>query len=112
MSAPVGGDLVDPGSKLPAWAWDRRALAARPSKCQDPIMRRPSVADRLRHAQRERVASLSPGERVRLALELGRRDLELYALHCGIPPLEARRAVERRVQARRRRSGCLEALLA
>ena len=75
-------------------------------------MRRPSVTDRLRHAQRERVASLSPGERVRLALELGRRDLELYALRCGIPPLEVRRAVERRAQARRRRSGCLEALLA
>jgi hypothetical protein len=70
------------------------------------------VADRLRHAQRERVAALSPGERVRLALELGRRDLELYARRCGMAPLEARRAVERRVQARRRRSACLQALLA
>jgi len=75
-------------------------------------MRRASVADRLRRAQRERVASLSAGERVRLALELGRRDLALYARHAGLAPLEARRAVERRVQARRRPSGCIEALLA
>jgi hypothetical protein len=58
------------------------------------------------------VACLSPGERVRLALELGRRGLEVYAGSQGISVLEARRAVERRVQARRRRSGCLEALLA
>ena len=70
------------------------------------------MAERLRRAQREQVAALSPGERVQLALELGRRDLELYARHRGMAPLEARRAVERRVQARRRRSGCLEALLA
>jgi hypothetical protein len=58
------------------------------------------------------VASLSPGERVQLGLELGRRDLELYAGNLGIPLPEARRSVERRVQARRRRSSCLEALLA
>jgi hypothetical protein len=87
-------------------------LAARPSKCHDPNMRRASVADGLRHAQREEVAALSPGERVRLALELGRRDLELYARRVGMAPPEARRAVERRVQARRRRSACLQALLA
>jgi hypothetical protein len=75
-------------------------------------MRRASVADRLRTSQRERVASLSPGERVRLALELGRRALELYAAQGGIDPRAARRAVERRIQARRRRSGCVEALVA
>jgi hypothetical protein len=75
-------------------------------------MRRSTSAETLRNAERERVAALSPAERVALALELGEQDLGLLAANGGQGREEARRALERRRQARRRRSGCLDALLA
>jgi len=75
-------------------------------------MRRRSVANSLRSAEQARIASLEAGERVVLALELGARSLDLYCATSGLAPEAARRALERRAQARRRPSRCLEALLA
>lgn len=47
-----------------------------------------------------------------LAFALGRRDLALYAATAGLSVPAARRAIERRRQARRRPSKVLDALLA
>ena len=74
-------------------------------------MRRQSVADSLRESERSRVASLTTAERVRLALELGRRSLESYCATSGLAAEHARRLLERRAQAGRRKSRCLEDLL-
>jgi hypothetical protein len=74
-------------------------------------MRRPSVADELVVLQRQDVASLSPEDRVRLALELGRETLELLRSGRGLSLEEARVAHERQRQSRRRPSACIEALL-
>jgi hypothetical protein len=75
-------------------------------------MRRRSVADEATAAERARVGSLSASDRVRLALELGRRSLELHCSRTGESAERARRRIERRVQARRRASACLAGLLA
>jgi hypothetical protein len=75
-------------------------------------MRRPSVADDLRVAQREQVARLSPEERVRLALRLGGESLELLRSQQGLSVEEAQRAREQQRQSHRRFSACLKALLA
>jgi sterol desaturase/sphingolipid hydroxylase (fatty acid hydroxylase superfamily) len=61
-AGPPSGSPTDAGS----WSAGRPAVEVAASA---------PVADHLRVAQRERVAALSPGERVRLALDLGRRDL-------------------------------------
>lgn len=74
-------------------------------------MRESGVANVLRKGEREMVARLSASERVALALELGKRDLEAYASARGVALTEARRELERRRQARRRPSACIEALL-
>jgi hypothetical protein len=73
-------------------------------------MRRPSVNDALRDEQRAQVAALTMSERVRLALELGARSIDLYCANSGLSREEALRAHEKRKQIRRRRSVCLEAL--
>ncbi|RIL05253.1 MAG: hypothetical protein DCC71_11020 [Proteobacteria bacterium] len=65
----------------------------------------------LRNSEREALARLSASERVALAFDLGRRDLESYAASRGFSLAEARRALERRRQARRTPSACIEALL-
>jgi hypothetical protein len=69
-----------------------------------------SVADRLRETDRRALQSLSPGERVALALALGRRDLEAFRLaqEPVLSASDARRALARRRQAGRRPSRCLE----
>lgn len=72
-----------------------------------------SVADELRDEDRAALAAMTPAERVALALALGDRDLETFRL-AHAPPLEvdeARRILERRRQAGRRRSRCLEELI-
>jgi hypothetical protein len=74
-------------------------------------MRRSSVANDLAREERARLAALTPDERVAEALALGARSFELYSAASGLSLAEARGAVERRRQARRRRSACLEALL-
>lgn len=75
-------------------------------------MRRASVADKLRIEQRRDVASLSPSERVLLALKLGSESIELLRARSGLSLEHARRGLQRRRQLRRRPSACLEALLA
>ena len=74
-------------------------------------MRRASVADEFRITQRREVASLSPGERVLLALKLGSESLELFSAESGLSAAQARRVREQQRQSRRRPSACLEALL-
>lgn len=75
------------------------------------VMRRPSAADALRETERQRVAALSASDRVGLALQLGERDLELYAQSHGVALKAARHEMDLRRQARRRKSACIEALL-
>ena len=87
-------------------------VAGRASSWQHLGMRRQSVADSLRESERSRVASLTAAERIRLALELGRRSLESYCATSGLAPERARRLLERRAQAGRRKSRCLEDLIA
>ncbi len=72
-----------------------------------------SVADLLRAEDHAAVQALTPSERVALALALGSRDLETFRL-AQVPPLapaEAARVLERRRQAGRRPSRCLEELI-
>jgi hypothetical protein len=67
-----------------------------------PDMR--SVADLLREEDRMELAAFTPAERVRLALGLGERDLQLFR-RASRPPLsreEAERALDRRRQLGRR----------
>ena len=67
-----------------------------------------SVADQLRVEERQAIAALGPGERLRLALKLGARDLELFRLNQNPPldPVEADRVLRRRRQLGRRPSRC------
>jgi len=67
-----------------------------------------SVADELKAKERRAIGALEPGERVRLALELGARDLELFRLNQSPPldPAEADRVLRRRRQLGRRPSRC------
>jgi hypothetical protein len=81
------------------------------SAWQTPPVRRASVADEFRTAQRIKVASLTPGERVLLALSLGRRSLDAICASRRLSSEQARVDRERRLQSRRRPSACLEALL-
>jgi hypothetical protein len=67
-----------------------------------------SVADQLKAEDRRKLAALAPGERVRLALDLGARDLESFRLNQSSPlnPAEADRMLRRRRQLGRRPSRC------
>jgi hypothetical protein len=71
-----------------------------------------SVADLSKTEDRAAVAALSPAERVRLALALGRRDLDAFRLSHDppLPAADAARLLERRRHAGRRPSRCLEEL--
>lgn len=69
-----------------------------------------SVADDLKTEDQAALRALSPADRVALALVLGARDLEAFRL-AQDPPLDRDRAMvvlERRRQAGRRRSRCIE----
>ena len=74
-------------------------------------MRRPSVAEEASRAERARVAALSASERVALALALGERDLAAWCAARGVDRETGRLELERRRQAGRRPSRCIEALL-
>jgi hypothetical protein len=68
-----------------------------------------SVADRLRAEDRRVLGALDPADRVRLALALGRRDLESFRL-AHEPPLDRGEAARRLARARqvgRRPSRCM-----
>jgi hypothetical protein len=72
-----------------------------------------SIVDRLRSEDREALAGMSAGQRVALALALGARDLEAFR-DAQRPPLgapDAARILERRRQAGRRLSRCLEEII-
>jgi hypothetical protein len=72
-----------------------------------------SIADDLKAKEREALASLTAAERVRLALQLGERDLEAFRLAHN-PPLEraeAIRLLERRRQEGRRPSRCVQDMI-
>jgi hypothetical protein len=72
-----------------------------------------SVADQLRVEERQAIAALGPDQRVRLALQLGTRDLNLFRLNQDPPldPAEADRVLRRRRQAGRRPSRCAMELI-
>jgi hypothetical protein len=74
-------------------------------------MRRRSVAQADAADTRAHDEAQSPAQRVALALALGRRDIEWYARANGLDPTTARLLVERRRQARRLASPCMEDLL-
>lgn len=72
-----------------------------------------SVADDLRDEDRRALLAMTPGQRLRLALALGARDLEAFRL-AQDPPLDradAARVLERRRQAGRRPCRCLDELI-
>jgi hypothetical protein len=60
------------------------------------------VATLLRREQHERLARMTPEERLQEALALGQRDIAAYAAAHGVEPQEARRQLERAAQAGRR----------
>jgi len=100
-------DVVDAGNED-----DIGLLVLVREEWQTRPVRRKSVADGLVADRRRRDSARSPAERVAHALALGRRDLELHATGAGVALAEARRAVERRRQTKRRPSNVLRALLA
>ena len=72
-----------------------------------------SVADHFRAEDRVAVRGLSVSERIALALALGARDLESFR-SAQRPPMDAvtaSRVLERRRQAGRRPSRCIEELI-
>ena len=72
-----------------------------------------SVADALRREEHERVLGLVAAERVALALRLGERDLESFRRASGPAGTrsDAVRELERRRQAGRRPSRCVESII-
>jgi hypothetical protein len=70
-----------------------------------------SVADHLREEDHRAARMMAPDARVKLALELGRRDLETFRAARGIDAQTATRLLERRRQSGRRPSVCLAALI-
>jgi hypothetical protein len=67
-----------------------------------------SVADDLRDELRQRVARLTGAERVALALELGERDLTMYAQARCVDRDTAARVLAAARRVGRIRSACLE----
>jgi hypothetical protein len=65
-----------------------------------------SAADDLRREQAQRIAALTPGERLQLAFELGDADVALLAAAHGLTTDEARGRVARSRQVGRTASRC------
>lgn len=74
-------------------------------------MRRASVVQDSIDRQRAATNLLTADERADLSLDLGRRHVAVYAEANGIDRDEALARLQRRRQARRRPSACIEALL-
>jgi len=70
-----------------------------------------SVADDLKHADRQAMARLSIEERITLALALGDADLDALQRARGIDRAEAVRVVERQRQSGRHPSACMRAVI-
>lgn len=69
------------------------------------------MADELKKREREAIAALSFEERVALSLSLGERELERLCQAQGLERREAIRLLERRRQAGRTPSKCIEDLI-
>ncbi len=69
------------------------------------------VAEQLKALDREALRAMSPTERIRLAFELGERDVVLYQQRTGLSREDAIRAIKRQRAHGRQRSACMEALL-
>ena len=65
-----------------------------------------SVADDLARELRDRIARLSPGERIHLSLELGEQAVSFYRARHGVSSRTARAVFERNKQIGRRPSAC------
>ena len=70
-----------------------------------------SVADRLREEDREEARAMAPAARLRLALALGRRDLETFRAARGIDATTASRLLDRHRLSGRRASACVASLV-
>ena len=70
-----------------------------------------SVADDLTNELIRESAALTVEERIRRALQLGARDLELFASRQGLGQEEARRQLQQQRQQGRRSSGVIKELL-
>lgn len=70
----------------------------------------PMAADLRARADAE-VRALSPAERLALAFRLGDEDLESFRAAHGLDPRAAMRLLERRRQATRQPSACLDRLI-
>lgn len=70
-----------------------------------------SVADEFRERDREAILKLSPEERIELALKLGDDDLAILCQTQGIDRETAIRLIQRRRQAGRTPSACMDALI-
>ena len=79
------------------------------SRRYTPIMK--SVASALRARTDAEVRRMSPAERVELAFRLGDEDIESLQASHGVDRRTAIRLIERRRQATRQPSGCLDRLI-
>ena len=70
-----------------------------------------SVASTLRFRDAATVRDMSPEERLKLAFRLGEEDLESFRATHGVDRRTAIRLLERRRQATRQPSACLERLI-
>ena len=70
-----------------------------------------SVAAILRERTSDEVRRLSPAERLELAFRLGEQDLAAYCASHGVDRDAALREFQRRRQATRRPSGCMERII-
>ena len=93
------------------WTVREWALVGWTVACHYRRVRRASVADDSSDERRAGTARTTADERAALALDLGRRHLAIYADAHGIDRQEALLRLQRRRQARRRPSACIEALL-
>lgn len=69
------------------------------------------VADKLREDSRERLRRMTPADRLAEALRLGQTAIGAYAAAHGLDRDEARRRLERAVQAGRRPSRVMDELI-
>jgi hypothetical protein len=68
-----------------------------------------SIADALRTDTRRRLADLTPEDRVRLSLELGKADVAALSEARGLSSADARARIARSRQAGRQPSSCHDA---
>jgi hypothetical protein len=68
---------------------------------------RSALAEQLRVEQRQRLSSLTPAERLALALALGDEGVRTFAAARRVSADQARRLIQQRRQADRRPSACM-----